>query len=227
MISPAANSAIRCTWLPAFDHSDWKQIERAFRAAPVLTFDQPWSSKREKGFRGGKVRIGWHNDLFLYFADLSDRDVITAASKRNDHLWKLGDVLEVFAGIQKNPAYIEYHTAPNGLVLQLFWPKAESLQQMGKGRSLETFMIQDDTALAKVRRTRNGWQVFGAIPSASVNKGSKSSRKSLEGAIWDLSFGRYDYASDGKTYMLSSTSPLTKAAFHRRHEWRQILFSAK
>jgi hypothetical protein len=222
--APATNAtAIACPELPPFDAADWKQIAGAFRKAPVWKLDQSWRKKRERGFRGGKVRIGWRGDRILYFADLSDREVTTKARRRNDHLWQLGDVLEVFAGVQGRPAYIEYHTAPNGLVLQLAWPDAGALQKAGGPKGLKPFIKMDDTAEATVRRTRNGWQVYGEIPGSSV-WGRKPPKATLDGQIWDLSFGRYDYPADEGAPLLSSTSPLTQAAYHRRHEWRQVRF---
>lgn len=216
-------NAVACPEIPPFDSSDWKEIAAAFRHAPVWTFDQSWRQKRERGFRGGRVRIGWRGDRILYFADLSDREVTTKARKRNDHMWALGDVLELFAGVQGRPAYIEYHTAPNGLVLQLFWPDAGALQKASGPKGLKPFMKIDDTAVATVRRTRNGWQVYGEIPAASV-WGRKPPKATLEGQVWNLSFGRYDYPAGDGAPILSSTSPLTQAAYHRRHEWRQVRF---
>lgn len=222
--APATNATpVSCPELPPFDATDWKQIAAAFRDAPVWTFDQSWREKRERGFRGGKVRIGWRGDRILYFADLSDREVTTKARKRNDHMWALGDVLEIFAGVQGRPAYIEYHTAPNGLALQIFWPDAGALQKAGGPKGLKPFMKIDDTAVATVRRTQNGWQVYGEIPAASV-WGRKPPKASLEGQVWDLSFGRYDYPIGDGAPTLSSTSPLTQASYHRRHEWRQVRF---
>ncbi|RQW77100.1 MAG: hypothetical protein EHM62_08915, partial [Methylococcus sp.] len=164
----AGTTPVSCPEITSFDSSDWKQVALAFRHAPVLMFDQSWRKKRERGFRGGKVRIGWRGERLLYFADLSDREVTTKARRRNDQLWQLGDVLELFAGVQGRSAYIEYHTAPNGLVLQLLWPDAGALQKAGGPKGLKPFIKMDDTAEATVRRARNGWQVYGDIPAASV-----------------------------------------------------------
>jgi len=205
------------------DCADWNSILRAFRHAPVLKFDQSWREKRERGFRGGKVRIGWRNDRIYYFADLSDREVVTKARKPNDRMWMLGDVLEIFAGVHGRPGYLEYHTAPNGLPLQLFFPDAAALKKTSRPGGLNKLMLRDSAAVVHVRRVRTGWQVLGELPAASV-WGRQPPGKSLAGQVWDVSFGRYDYPSgDGKP-ILSSTSPLTLPAYHRREEWRQIEF---
>lgn len=221
--SSASTKPIPCPRIPEVDTSDWKAVRHAFRDAPALHFGQAWNEKRERGFRKGNVRIGWQGDRFLYFAELSDRDVTTQASKRNQHLWMLGDVLEIFTGVHGRPSYIEYHTAPNGQILQLLFPSAETLQNLGGLNGLKSVMVIDDEATVRTRKTRTGWEVYGEVPAASV-RARKPSKASLAGQVWDLHFGRYDYSSDKKDPILSSTAPLTVAAYHRRHEWQQIEF---
>jgi hypothetical protein len=225
---PSTDSAVSilCPELPPINTSDWREIAGAFRHAPEWKFDQSWREKRERGFRGGKVRIGWRGDRLLYFADLSDRKVTTKALKRNDHMWELGDVLEIFAGVHGRPAYIEYHTAPNGLTLQLFWPDAGALRKTTGPKGMNPYIKNDDEAFAMARRTRSGWQVYGEIPAASV-WGRQPAKATLAGQTWDVSFGRYDYPAGDGPPILSSTSPLTMAAYHRRPEWRQVTFTAK
>ncbi len=221
--SLASSKPIPCPQIPEMDTSNWKAIRKAFRDAPVLEFDQAWSEKREKGFRKGKVRLGWRGDRLLFFADLSDRDVTTQANKRNQHLWLLGDVLEIFTGVQGHPNYIEYHTAPNGQTLQLVFPSSETLGKLNGLKGLKPLMVMDDDTVVKTRKTRTGWEVYGEVPAASV-WGRKPPKSSLAGQVWDLHFGRYDYSSDKKDPILSSTAPLTVAAYHRREEWQQIEF---
>lgn len=210
--------------LAEFDTQDWNAIQRAFRGTPELKFGQPWRDKQERGFRKGTVRLGWRGDRLLVFADLSDRDIVTRAKKRNDPMWSLGDVFEVFAGVHGNPAYIEYHTAPNGLELHLFWPNADALGKAKGPGGLKKFSLVDKKSLSLVRQTPKGWQVYAEIPVASLVVAGKSVPKNLEGQVWDLNFGRYDYTLDLETKILSSTSPLTVASYHRRPEWRQIVF---
>jgi hypothetical protein len=220
--SPDA-SPILCPRIPETDTTSWEAICHGFRKAPALDFDQPWLAEREEGFRGGRVRIGWRGDRFLYFAELTDYDVGTKASRRNQHLWMLGDVLELFAGFSGHPAYIEYHTAPNAFTLQLRFPDAETFQNLSEGSSLEGLMVTDNAAMVRTRRTPTGWDVFAEVPAASVEAGNPP-EDTLAGQFWDVSFGRYDYSHDHESPALSSTSPLTKAAFHSRCEWRQVAF---
>jgi hypothetical protein len=222
-LSNPDNSPIRCPQLPEMDTSGWEAIECGFREAPVLVFHQPWLVKQEPGFPEGRVRIGWRGDRFLYFAELEDRDVMTRADRRNQRLWDLGDVLELFAGVRGHPSYIEYHAAPNALTLQLRFPSSEAFEQLREGSSLEPMIVIDDAAMVQTRTTGGGWEVYGELPTASV-WGGRPPADSLSGQVWDVSFGRYDHSRDSEKPILSTTSPLTQAAFHRRREWRQVEF---
>ena len=110
-----------------------------------------------------------------------------------------------------------------------FVPNDESAaQDLGNGRHA-WFEVDAGggrlmVAATIVRRTQTGWQVYGEIPAASVC-GRKPPKASLEGQVWDLSFGRYNDTTGDDAPIISSTSPLTQAAYHRRHEWRQVRFT--
>lgn len=198
----------------------WEEVEAVFAAAPVWEFDQAWLAVREPEFRKATVRMGWHADRFCYFAKLEDHFPTTRARTRNERLWELGDVLELFAGLPGHPAYIEYHAAPNGQVLQLLWPDATALGSVAGLEDLGRFSVTDDRAISRVKIVDGGWQVYGELPSSCL----PGAALPLAGTTWQISFGRYDHHADG-TFTLSSTSPLTAPAYHRRHEWREVQFS--
>ena len=198
---------------------EWEGVVRALLGAPALDFAQPWRAHPEPAFRPGRVRIGWRGDRFLFFADLKDSGIVTSAHARNQPLWQMGDVIELFAGVKGNASYIEYHTAPNGVILQLLWPDSEALGTVTDIRDLSRFTVTDDQAVSRVRIVDGGWQVYGELPCCSL----QGAVAALAGQTWQVSFGRYDYDEAGGP-VLSSTSPLTQPAYHRRHEWREIQF---
>lgn len=199
--------------------TDSKALLGIFRKAPKLEFGQSWAEQPVKGFRKGIVRLGWQGDRLYYLADLDDRDIFTAATRRNQNLWELGDVLEIFAGVHGQPGYLEYHTAPNGITLQLFWPSAEALASVKGAGDLRRFKRTDASSQSRVYLRSGSWRVFGYVTGQALGLPEGTT---LGNKILDLNFGRYDYNSDGRNHVLSSTSPLTKASYHRRHEWRTI-----
>ena len=216
-----AAEALDCPELGKFDPDDWRQIEAAFAQAPVLEFIQPWRNAKEAGFRPGSVRIGWRGDRLLYHADLTDDSLVSRASGRNQPLWQLGDVLELFAGVSGNTGYIEYHHDPQNHRLQLRFADAAAFSGVKNLDGLLRLALKDDTAVSRTRRTARGWQVYGEIPAASLPGGMGP----LKGKTWQINFGRYDYRDAKSEPVLSATSPLTKPSYHRRNEWRLIRFS--
>jgi hypothetical protein len=208
-----------CTELASEKTDDWENLARIFSSAPTIPFAQHWAKHVEPAFLPAGVRIGWRADRFCYFAELRDNFPTTRARVRNDPLWELGDVLELFAGVKGDPAYVEYHTAPNGRVLQLLWPDPTALATVAGVDDLRRFSVTDDAAVARARIVEGGWQVYGELPASSL----PGAAAPLAGQTWQVSFGRYDYHADG-SFTLSSTSPLSKPSYHRRHEWREIGF---
>lgn len=214
---PSSSSSIAVPGLQIPESAGWEEIESAFSEAPALPFAQHWRSELEPRFRAGTVRLGWQGDRFLVFADLNDDHVTTRAIRRNEMLYTLGDVFEIFTGVKGNAAYIEYHFSPNDLILQLAFPAADSIRS---GAGIETFLKIENESAYKVRNVPGGWQIFAVI-SKNCLPGADGS---LRGQEWDVNFGRYDYGEEGTPPVLSSTSPLTVAGFHRRDEWRSIRF---
>jgi hypothetical protein len=209
-----------CPVLPIAPTECWEDLVSTFAKTPVLEFSQQWLSCPDASFLPGSVRIGWHGADFFYFATLQDAHPSTRATAHNQRLWLLGDVLEVFAGIPQEPAYIEYHTAPNEMALHLLWPESTALAAANTSPDGVTpYIIQDRTAKAISRTTPQGWQVLGRI---SLFSAFSKPVGSLNNSIWDLNFGRYDYTGDQTT--ISSTSPLTHPNFHRRSEWIPVQF---
>ena len=211
---------IICTRLLAFNAGNWGEITAAFDEAPSLEFGQPWCTASETGWQGGTVRTGWHASRFLYLATLADNHLVATAACNDQFLWQIGDVLEVFAGVDGDSGYIEYHTDPNGRTLRLRWPDKDAVSKVTEIAKVADFIVKDEATLVRVRRTENGWQVYGEIPATSLSGGCGT----LAGQSWQLNFGRYDYRDLKSPPVLSSTSPLTKPSFHRRHEWRTIRF---
>lgn len=202
------------------DPTDWNSVAAAFEDAPALAMRQAWREEAETDLRVGTVRLGRSGDRLLVYAVLVDDEVATRATERNQPLYELGDVFEIFAGIAGQPGYIEYHIAPNDVILQLRWPDSAAVQRVKTSADLQDFAVMDNSAILKSRRTAAGWEVYVEIPLTSLPGGEES-----HGATpWQVNFSRYDYTADFTRHVLAATAPLTRPAFHRRDEWTHLRF---
>jgi len=207
-----------CPELPEYDPSRELPPEGIFSNCPVLHFTQSWLPSPAEGFRPGEVRIGWFGNKFCFDARLQDERISTAAAKRNEMLYLLGDTLEFFAGVENDPAYVEYHYAPNSVLLQLLWPRPLATIDLKSSGGVEAFAILEDSSKHKVQSIPGGWRVSGQVLLPCPGNSSES----LAGVTVDLHFGRYDYSGPGAEPVLSSTSPLPRASFHDRKNWRRV-----
>lgn len=210
---------MECPELPAYDLCLEQPPESLFAGSPVLHFTQSWLPSQEEGFCSGEVRIGWYEDKFCFDAKLVDSGIYTGAMKRNDMLYLLGDTLEFFAGFENDPAYVEYHYAPNSLILQLLWPRPLASIDLKSSGGVEAFTILEDSSKHRVQLIPRGWRVSAQVQLPQF----RESLHSLAGAVVDLHFGRYDYSGKDSRPVLSSTSPLPRASFHDRQNWRRVV----
>jgi hypothetical protein len=209
-----------CPALPPFNLSSWDSIDAAFCEAPSLEFGQHWKCERDANFAKGIVRLGWLGSCICFDAHLDDSDIFTAATKRNQELYRLGDTLELFAGVRGHKNYIEYHYAPNGTIMQLFWPQAIGEINVKELGGISQFMVNENHSQHAVKWTDRGWRVCGMVPASALGMGDEH----LLDQEWDVSFGRYDYDALGNAPVLSCTSPHKEGSFHRRHEWTSATF---
>lgn len=205
--------------IPAFTPGNWNEVDVAFASAPVIDFAQHWLDVRSPDFAPAQVRIGWNATSLCFDAHLTDHAIFTAATRRNQELYRLGDTLEFFAGADDLPSYIEYHYSPNNLTMQLAWPQPIREIDLTAAGGVPGFMVVDDASHHAVLATPTGWRVCASVPARAFGLEVAS----LADTTWDLSFSRYDYASAETPPILSSTSPHAEASFHRRHEWLRVL----
>jgi hypothetical protein len=210
---------MNCPELPDYDISRKQSAEEIFKDSPVLHFNQSWLPSPTEGFCSGEVRIGWSGDRFCFDAKLEDSRIFTDAKKRNEMLYLLGDTLEFFAGVENDPSYVEYHYAPNSVILQLLWPRPLATIDLKSSGGVEAFAILEDSSKHKVQSISGGWRVSGQVKLPRP----RNSSQSLAGVAVDLHFGRYDYSGSDSKPVLSSTSPLPRASFHDRENWRRVV----
>lgn len=196
-----------CSELTKYDLSDGLPAAILYENSPVLEFSQSCLASTENGFRSGEIRLGRFGGRFFFDGKLEDERIFTSAQKRNEMLYLLGDILELFAGIKNDPAYLDHHYAPNEVILQLLWPRPIASIDLKSSGGVEAFAIFDNFSRHAVERISGGWRVNAQVPLTQ----SGNSSESLAGVALDMHFGRHDY------------SDLPRASFHDRANWRNVL----
>jgi len=217
---------IACPELPAIETTaDLIAVIHAFRAAPVCKLQQAWRTEPEPGFAPATVRVGWRDNTLLLLAELEDADVFTFARHNNERLWELGDTLEIFLRAADQPAYSEFHVAPNNLRLQLGFTSADHSEQARRNGSFASLIVHDITFNSRtwVLPKINCWYAFVEIPVASVSHAPDC----LTGLKCQFSFCRYDYTRGCPVPVISSTSAHSRPDFHCREEWGTLRFQPR
>ena len=213
---------ILCGELPVFDESDLAAVQRAFRAVKPCQMHQAWRAEASPGFTPASVRVGWREDFFLVFAELTDHDVFSHARRLNQRLWELGDAFEIYLRPANQTAYLQVDIAPNNQRMQLQIPSAEALHRAQTANEFADLIspgegIRSATWLAP---EHDRWFVYAAIPAPMV-----CGRPDLDAEKqWHFSFARYDYTRGQLEPIISSTSPHAQANFHRQQEWGNMRF---
>lgn len=211
-----------CLELPKFKTSNLATVREAFAEATRIPMRQGWLPEEEPAFAPGEVFIGWRDASLLVFAELTDVDVFTRARKPNQKLWELGDVFEMFLSVAKQPAYFEFHVAPNNQWLQLRFADATTVDELRRTGDFASCLIRKKAFRSKVwRQPRNKkWYVYAEIPAQVVCETKAAAKR----GVWEFSFSRYDYTRRPKRRVISSTSLHRKPNFHARKEWGAMKF---
>jgi hypothetical protein len=214
-------TSIICPQVPIFETSDHDAAQKAFSVCPVLEMGQTWRQMQEQTFQPGNVRVGWHGNDLVILAFLTDTSIVTGATKNNQLLCELGDTFEVFLGESGSECYMEFHVDPTGKKLQLRWPNTHAIQEVMEGKvNIERFFVESPLFVYSCNVRHGVWRICASFSGMIFNTDAKS----LKGRTWRVSFSRYDYSSNKKEPVLSSTSPHTEMFFHRQNEWSLFEF---
>src|SRR5262249_13866676 len=119
---PAATQEATCRWADQAPEIDGKLDDPVWRHATVIDkFPAYWEKRASTG--GTQARLMW-NDRALYFsATMTDSELKSYGTKRNDKLWN-GDVFELFFKPRiDQPSYYEFQVNPRSVILELAFPK--------------------------------------------------------------------------------------------------------
>lgn len=187
---------------------------------PGFVLSQAW--KTENCLSGGLAKIAFREGALFVFADLPDEDMFNPVTEFNQRAFTEGDVFEIFLQVEGDDSYFEFHISPTNQKFQLRFDR----KREGEGReAFDASFIEDPIeSETRVFPEAKRWEVFARIPLERMGVDNSLERPlGIKG-----SFCRYDYTRnpEGETALeLFSTSPHPEMSFHRRQEWRELLFN--
>lgn len=220
---PVTREAV-CRWVRQAPVIDGRLNDPAWaRAAVIDRFSAYWS-KTDTGYNT-RARLVWDEDALYFAATMTDAELRSFGTKRNDHLWE-GDVFELFFKPDADkPAYYEFQANPKSLILELAWAKrGDNFDELAAKPPLgmQAVAVVDGTLDHPGDRDR-GWTVEGKIPwTAFASTGGRPA----PGATWLFALCRYDYGPQGTQPVLMSSAPLTRPSFHRYEDYGKLIFEA-
>ena len=212
---------------------DGRLDEKAWAAAPAYSLVLPLKSfsrmpesvqKKLGSFlrEQGTVKLLW-NDNYLYVgAELEDSDVMNEGTEDQTHLYKTGDLIEVFLKPAGQSYYWEIYGTPNNKKTWFFFP--------GRGRTMYSdclsYLPRDLNVAAVVDGTLNnrhdrdkGWSIEVATP---IKELTALGAKFDNSANWTILLARYNYSVYFRKPELSACPQLSNANFHLCEEFARL-----
>jgi Carbohydrate family 9 binding domain-like len=219
--SKMATQQAVCRWAAAPPKLDGKLDDPCWQhAAAIEQFATYWIKTPRTGTRAYLV---WDDDALYYAGTLTDAEVKSFGTQRNDTLWN-GDVFEMFFKPSAlKPEYYEFQANPRGVIFEMAFPKrGEYPDPLSKGPLLgnEAAVMVDGTLDHPGDRDQ-GWTVEGRIPWTAF---ALTGGKPRPGDSWLFAICRYDYGPKGTEPILMSSAPLTKPNFHRYEDYGKLRF---
>ena len=191
-------------------------------ARVIDTFPAFWLG-RASGI-GTKARLVWDDQALYFAAEMTDEQVRSSGTKRNDHLWE-GDVFELFfKPSPDSPAYYEFQVNPRSVILELAFPR--------RGHPFDDLAAKPPMGMQGVARVDGtvdtpgdadrGWTVEGKIPWTIF---APTGGRPRPGDAWRFALCRYDYGPDGTKPVQMSSAPLTRPNFHGHEDYGRLVFS--
>lgn len=174
-----------------------------------FTLRQHWLGAADRAPPRAAVTVARIDDTLVVRADLFDDDPFNRAREDNSRTWELGDVLEVFFARSDDRGYGEIHVTPDNVRLHLRFRDEHHHREI---TDLREVAADPELIRSAAWLTPRGWAAEVALPP-SVRAGDRLR----------LSICRYDWTRGVAEPVLSSSSPHPVLAFHRPHEWEEIV----
>ena len=214
-----------CHWAIAPPVLDGKLDDRCWKSAAVIDrFASYWKNPKEP-IKGIFAYLVWDDDALYYAGSMTDAELRSFGTKRNDHLWN-GDVFELFLKPSvERPEYYEFQANPRGVVFEAPFPKrGHDFGDFAKAPLLGSkAVVAMKGTLDQPGDRDEGWSVEGRIPWSAFEP---TGGKPKPGDEWHFAICRYDYGAKGTEPITMSSAPLTKGSFHRYEDYGKLRFEA-
>ncbi len=221
---PATRDAV-CRWAAVAPKVDGKLDDPVWDAAAVIDHFPAFWRNAGTG-TGTRARLLWDDDALYFAATMTDSELRSFGTKRNDTLWE-GDVFELFfKPAEERPEYYEFQVNPRSVILELpFSRRGENFATLAAKPTLGMSAIATaDGTVNQPGDQDRGWAVEGRIPwSAFAPTGGRPE----PGASWRFALCRYDYGPEGTKPQLMSSAPLRRASFHRYEDYGRLRFEGQ
>jgi hypothetical protein len=212
-----------CRWAAQPPVLDGKLDDRCWRQAAVIDhFAAFWLNPKEPR-HGMFAYLVWDEDALYYAGSMSDAELRSFGTKRNDTLWD-GDVFELFLKPSaERPEYYEFQANPKAVVFEMaFAKRPDGPVDFAAAAPLGSrAQVALEGTLDQPGDRDQGWTVEGRIPwSAFAPTGGKPK----PGDEWHFAICRYDHGPKGTSPILMSSAPLTKPSFHRYEDYGRLRF---
>jgi Carbohydrate family 9 binding domain-like len=210
-----------CRWAAQPPVLDGKLDDRCWQKAAVIDHFATFWTKTARA--GTFAYLVWDQEALYYAASMTDAELRSFGTKRNDTLWE-GDVFELFFKPDADkPGYFEFQANPRMLVFEMAFPK-----RGGDPLAFATAAPLGSKAVVELKGTLDqpgdrdlGWTVEGRIPWSAF---AASGGRPKPGDEWLFALCRYDYGPAGTKPVLMSSAPLSEAKFHRYEDYGKIRF---
>jgi lysophospholipase L1-like esterase len=219
---PVTREAV-CRWAAAPPVIDGKLDDPVWETADVIDrFPAFWRSAGTG--TGTRARLLWDKDALYFAATMTDAELRSFGTKRNDTLWE-GDVFELFfKPSDDRPAYNEFQVNPKSVILELpFTRRGEDFLKVAAlpPSGYQAVALVDGT-VDHPGDTDRGWTVEGRIPWSAF---AQSGGRPEPGAAWRFALCRYDYGPIGTSPLTMSSAPLRRPSFHRYEDYGTLRFA--
>jgi len=205
---------------------DGKLNEKSWKKAKELSFKALGGSFCTEN---GTVKIIWDDKYIYVGAKLYDSDIVQEGDKDWEHLYKTGDMMEVFLKPNGRLNYWEFYAAPNSKKTAFFYySKGRAGLPSGLLSKMAGLIVASscEGTLNNVNDRDKFWTTEMAIPRKQLEK---HGGQIFPEKKWLFLVSRYNYSAyfDTTKEVSLTGKPTGGGGFHNFESWLSIKFSGR